>query len=634
MRKEPVFIVVIALFLLFIVQQSLVSKTPEIPTVPYSQFLDAVQEGLVLKADVPRELDNGGAVTARLKDGRDWQTIAPRDASMLGELKQNNVQVLAHNPEHGNFLVNLLLNLLPTIIIVGLLLYMTNKSSGGNLFSMKKNPAKRNGEKSEYRFSDVAGIDESKAQVAELVSFLKTPEKYAKLGGRTPRGVLLVGGPGNGKTLLAKAIAGEAGVPFFSASGSDFVEMFVGVGAARVRELFSDARKAAPCIIFIDEIDAVGRQRSSQGHGGSQESEQTLNQILVEMDGFETGNGIIVLASTNRPDILDKALLRAGRFDRHVDVPAPDVKGREQILKVHVSKMPIGPDVRLDVLARGTPGFSGAELANLANEAALQAAAHDRRLVEMIDFESAKDVIMMGAERKTMVMSEKERRTTAYHEAGHAAVGLVLGEDPVHKVSIIPRGRALGVTMHLPQEDRYCLSKEHFEAQLVMLLGGRAAEAEFVGIITTGASNDMERATTIAHRMVTEWGMSDTLGPLHYGNFGGRSDSLFGPEVQKKIDDEVMLKVNAAYAKAQEVMVTYRSSIEKMTQLLLRKETIDRREVEGCFPEHIQARARELWDRQPDSKNVIAPEMPRSSLPELKKQEGGGTGPAATALSF
>jgi cell division protease FtsH len=609
MRKEPVLIVVFVLTMLYFLQPNLGDKSLEIPTVPYSQFMDAVREGLVQKADVPRELDTGGLVTLHLKDGRDWKTIAPRDASMLNELKQNNVDVIAHNSEHSNFFTNLLISLLPALIIVGILLYMTNKSNGGNLFNMKKNPAKRMSEKSEVRFIDVAGIDESKARVAELVSFLKTPEKYTKLGGRAPRGVLLIGGPGNGKTLLAKAIAGEADVPFFSASGSDFVEMFVGVGAARVRELFAEARKAAPCIIFIDEIDAIGRQRASQGTGGSQESEQTLNQILVEMDGFEVGNGIIVLASTNRPDILDKALLRAGRFDRHVDVPSPDVRGREQILKVHAGKMPLGPDVRLDVLARGTPGFSGAELANLANEASLQAASKDHRLVEMIDFENAKDVIMMGAERKTMVMSESERRTTAYHEAGHAAVGLVMGEDPVHKVSIIPRGRALGVTMHLPQEDRYCLSKEHFEAQLVMLLGGRAAESEFLGVITTGASNDMERATIMAHRMVTEWGMSDTLGPLHYGTFGGSSDSLFGPEIRKKIDEEVMSKVNSAYAKAQTIMIKYRDSIESMTQLLLSKETIDRNDVELCFPEDIQDRARRLWDNKPKGTNLIAPGM-------------------------
>ena len=406
---------------------------------------------------------------------------------------------------------------------------------------------------------------------------------------------MLVGDPGTGKTLLAKAIAGEAGVPFFSASGSDFVEMFVGVGAKRVRNMFEEARKKAPCIIYIDEIDAVGKQRAGGGYGGNDEREQTLNQILVEMDGFNGDTGIIVMASTNRVDILDKALTRPGRFDRIVNVPKPDVGGREQILKVHTSKVPLGPDVRLEVLSRATPGYSGADLANLVNEAALFAARDGKRLVDMHHFEKANDKIIMGAERKSMKMSDAERLTTAYHESGHAAVGIVMGNDPVHKVSIVPRGRALGVTMHLPQEDRYCLSKEHWLAEITMLMGGRAAEEVFCKKITTGASNDMMRATGIARAMVTEWGMSEKLGPLHYGNNEGHGESTFGPDIQRTIDAEVRDIVESCYRQAVQLMKDYREAIETMTAMLMEKETINAHDVESCFPADIQARARKQW---------------------------------------
>lgn len=615
MRKETIWIIAISFLLFFGVQQYFSHSKPAPVQVPYSQLLDATRDGMVAKVDIPTGLE--GNITAKLKDGKEWTTIAPRDGAMINEFIKSKTEINVHNPDEGNMFVNIMVSLLPTIIIVGLMVWMMKKSSGGGggIFGMTKNPSKKS-EKSNVRFADVAGIDEAKAEVSELVDFLKQPEKYTKLGGRSPKGVLLAGGPGTGKTLLARAIAGEAGVPFFTVSGSDFVEMFVGVGAKRVRELFADARKEAPAIIFIDEIDAIGRQRSSNGYGGNQESEQTLNQILVEMDGFETGAGIIVLASTNRPELLDSALLRPGRFDRHVDVPNPDTKGREQILKVHGAKVPLSPDVALQVLAKGTPGFSGADLANLVNEAALSAARNNRRLVEMRDFEAAKDKVMMGPERKTMVMSESERETTAYHEAGHAAVGIVMGSDPVYKVSIVPRGRALGVTMHLPQEDRHCYSKEHFEAEMVMLMGGRAAEEVFVGRRTTGASNDIKRASAIARRMITDWGMSDDLGPVHYGDNEGQGYHKLSEAKQREIDNEIQRKVEWAYRTAVEVMHNYRDSIEKMTQLLLEKETIDRLDVESCFPGDVQERAKKLWDDQPTVKGVVL-DKERPSLDDV-----------------
>lgn len=568
--------------------------------IPYSEFMDAVKGGNVTSAVVPR--DGEGAVVATMKDGTKVTTNAPSDLWMINELLTGKVSVTAKNPPKPSMLYGIFMTFGPVILIVGFWVWMMRKQSGGNgIFGVGNNPAKENGEQSTTKFADVAGCDEAKHEVQELVEFLKEPQRFQALGGKIPKGVMLVGDPGTGKTLLAKAIAGEAGVPFFSASGSDFVEMFVGVGAKRVRNMFEEARKKAPCIIYIDEIDAVGKQRSSGAFGGgNDEREQTLNQILVEMDGFAGDTGIIVMASTNRVDILDKALLRPGRFDRHVVVPKPDVSGREQILKVHTAKVPMGPDVNLYVIARATPGYAGADLANLVNEAALFAARENKRMVEMVHFEKANDKIIMGAERKSMKMSEDERRTTAYHEAGHAAAGIVLGNDPVHKVSIVPRGRALGVTMQLPQEDRYCLSKEHWIAELVMLMGGRAAEEVFVKKITTGASNDMMRATNIARAMVTEWGMSDVLGPLHYGNNEGRGESTFGPDIQKQIDSEVRKFVDDAYKRAVQLMEEYRDSIEKMTAMLMDKETIDAKDVESCFPEDIQARARAKWVNKDD----------------------------------
>ena len=574
-----------------------IDKSAKAKPVSYSEFLDSVEKGDVVSATVPRE--GSGVVVGTLRDGKTVKSNAPNDLWLVSDLRKNKVNIESTEPPAPpSRLFSVLMTFGPAILIVGFMIWMMKKQSGGGgIFNAGNNPAKEaKPDESKIRFSDVAGCDEAKAEVVELVEFLKEPQKFQALGGRIPKGVMLVGDPGTGKTLLAKAIAGEAGVPFFSASGSDFVEMFVGVGAKRVRNMFEEARKKSPCIIYIDEIDAVGRQRSPGGFGGgNDEREQTLNQILVEMDGFTGDSGIIVMASTNRVDVLDKALLRPGRFDRHVVVPKPDVGGREQILKVHSAKVPLGPDVRLDVLAKATPGYAGADLSNLVNEAALFAARESKRFVEMLHFEKANDKIMMGAERKSMRMSESERQTTAYHEAGHAAVGVVMGNDPVHKVSIVPRGRALGVTMSLPQEDRYCLSKEHWESELVVLMGGRAAEEVFVGKITTGASNDMMRATNIARAMVTEWGMSDKLGPLHYGSNEGRGESKFGPDIQRLIDSEVRSLVDDAYTKAVQLMKDYKQPIEDMTAMLMEKETINALEVESCFPADIQARARAQW---------------------------------------
>ena len=588
---------------------------PNVKEIPYTELMKSVKEGNVIAADVPR--DGEGTVVATLKDGSKVKTVAPSDLWMISEMLSGEVSITAKPPKRPSMLLNIFLSFGPALLIIGLWVWMMKKQTGGGgLFGVGNNPAKEaTAESSKVKFVDVAGCDEAKHEVVEIVEFLKEPQKFQALGGKIPKGVMLVGDPGTGKTLLAKAIAGEAGVPFFSASGSDFVEMFVGVGAKRVRNMFEEARKKAPCIIYIDEIDAVGKQRSGGSYGGNDEREQTLNQILVEMDGFTGESGIIVMASTNRVEILDKALTRPGRFDRVVNVPKPDVGGREQILKVHTSKVPLGPDVRLEVLSRATSGYSGADLANLVNEAALFAAREGKRLVDMHHFEKANDKIIMGAERKSMKMSEAERLTTAYHESGHAAVGIVMGNDPVHKVSIVPRGRALGVTMHLPQEDRYCLSKEHWLAEITMLMGGRAAEEVFCGKITTGASNDMMRATNIARAMVTEWGMSEKLGPLHYGNNEGRGESTFGPDIQRTIDGEVRDIVEGAYRRAVTLMKDYRGSIEAMTAMLMEKETINAQDVESCFPEDIQQRARKQW-----TSGIVA--LADEGLPIVKDSTG------------
>lgn len=589
--------VMIGLFFLMVAMRG--GGDRELPTnikeVPYTELMKSVKQGNVVSADVPRTGE--GTIVATMRDGTKVKTETASDLWMISEMMSNDVSVTPKAPPQPNRLFGIFLTFGPVLIIVGFLLYtMKRQGGGGGLFGVGNNPAKEaSPESSTVKFADVAGCDEAKLEVEEIVQFLKEPQRFQALGGKIPKGVMLVGDPGTGKTMLAKAIAGEAGVPFFFASGSDFVEMFVGVGAKRVRAMFEEARKKAPCIIYIDEIDAVGKQRSGGGFGGNDEREQTLNQILVEMDGFNGDTNIIVLASTNRVDILDSALRRPGRFDRIVNVPKPDMGGREQILKVHTAKVPLGPDVRLEVLSRATSGYSGADLANLVNEAALFAARENKRLVDMHHFEKANDKIIMGPERKSMKMSDKERLTTAYHEAGHAAVGVVRGNDPVHKVSIVPRGRALGVTMQLRQEDRYCLSKDHWINELVLLMGGRAAEEVFCNQKTTGASNDMMRATQIARSMVTEWGMSDKLGPLHYGNNEGQGESVFGTDIRRLIDSEVRDLIEGAYKEAVHLMKEFAPSIETMTAMLMERETIGAMEVESCFPADVQARARAQW---------------------------------------
>ena len=550
---------------------------------PYSQFMAEARDGRIDAVAV-----DGRTLRARTKDGRNVVVYSPSDIWMVGDLMKFGVQVNAKPEEEQSLLLNIFVSWFPMLLLIGVWVFFMRQMQGGGrggAFSFGKSRARMLDENNNtVTFGDVAGCDEAKEEVQELVDFLRDPSKFQKLGGRIPRGVLMVGSPGTGKTLLARAIAGEAKVPFFSISGSDFVEMFVGVGAARVRDMFEQAKKHAPCIIFIDEIDAVGRQRGAGLGGGNDEREQTLNQLLVEMDGFEAGQGVIVIAATNRPDVLDPALLRPGRFDRQVVVPLPDIRGREQILNVHMRKVPMGPDVRADIIARGTPGMSGADLANLVNEAALFAARRSARLVEMIDFERAKDKIIMGAERRSIVMPEDERRNTAYHESGHAVVARVVPKtDPVHKVTIIPRGRALGVTMQLPEGDRYSMDRERMLSTIAVLFGGRIAEELFMNQMTTGASNDFERATSIARDMVTRYGMSDVLGPMVYADnegeiFLGRSvtkTTNMSEETMRKVDGEIRRIIDEQYAAARKILEENRDKVEAMAKALLEWETID-----------------------------------------------------------
>ncbi len=556
-------------------------------TIPYSDFLGSVKNGQVdnVKFD---DVEITG-----VRDGTPFTTYSPEtdNAALIGELERANVAFERAPPENPSLLLNIFISWFPFILLFGLWIFFMRQMQGGGggrgAMSFGKSKAKLlNEDQVKVTFADVAGVEEAKDEVTELVEFLRDPGKFQKLGGKIPRGVLMVGSPGTGKTLLAKAIAGEAKVPFFTISGSDFVEMFVGVGASRVRDMFEQAKKHSPCIIFIDEIDAVGRHRGAGLGGGHDEREQTLNQLLVEMDGFEGNEGVIVIAATNRPDVLDPALLRPGRFDRQVVVPLPDVRGREQILKVHMSKVPIADDVKPALIARGTPGFSGADLANLVNEAALFAARSNERHVDMGDFERAKDKIMMGSERKSMVMSDDEKKLTAYHEAGHAIVGRIVPEhDPVYKVSIIPRGRALGITMFLPEEDRYSHSKTRLESQISTLYGGRIAEEMIFGAehVTTGASNDIERATEIARNMVTRWGLSDKLGPLAYSEeegevFLGRSSTKQKPmsgNTVKAIDEEIRLFIDRNYERAEGILKEYQDILHTMADALIKYETID-----------------------------------------------------------
>jgi cell division protease FtsH len=553
--------------------------------VTYSQFMDDAKAGKVKRVDV-----QGRTLQVTPADGAKYSITSPGDIWMVGDLMKYGVQVTGKADDEPNMLVSALYYLGPTLLIIGFWFFMMRQMQGGGkggAFSFGKSKARLIDENSNtVTFADVAGCDEAKEEVFELVDFLKDPQKFQKLGGRIPHGVLLVGPPGTGKTLLARAIAGEAKVPFFSISGSDFVEMFVGVGASRVRDMFENAKKNSPCIIFIDEIDAVGRHRGAGMGGGNDEREQTLNQMLVEMDGFESNSGVIVVAATNRSDVLDKALLRPGRFDRQVHVGLPDIRGREQILQVHMRKVPIDPDVNAAVLARGTPGFSGADLANLVNEAALFAARRNKRSVDMKDFEDAKDKIYMGPERKSAVMREEERRNTAYHESGHAVVAKVLPKaDPVHKVTIMPRGMALGVTWQLPEFDRVNLYKDRMLEELAILFGGRAAEEVFLHSMSTGASNDFERATKMARDMVTRYGMSDSLGTMVYVDtesesiFGRNSTKTVSELTQQKVDAEIRTLIDSQYALARSILEQYRDKVEAMVAALLEWETLDAEQI-------------------------------------------------------
>ncbi len=560
----------------------------------YSQFIEDVRQGRVKRVTI-----EGRNIEGFTHSGERFSTYAPDDPGLMADLLNHDVAVNARPPEGQSLLTQIFISWFPMLLLIGVWIFFMRQMQGGGAgrgaMSFGKSRARMLGEDQvKVTFSDVAGVEEAKDDVQELVEFLRDPGKFQKLGGKIPRGVLMVGPPGTGKTLLAKAIAGEAKVPFFTISGSDFVEMFVGVGASRVRDMFEQAKKHAPCIIFIDEIDAVGRHRGAGLGGGHDEREQTLNQLLVEMDGFEGNEGVIVIAATNRPDVLDPALLRPGRFDRQVVVPLPDLRGREQILTVHMRKVPLGEDVKPSIIARGTPGFSGADLANLVNEAALFAARANKRLVTMEDFERAKDKIMMGAERKSMVMSEQEKKLTAYHEAGHAIVGLsVPDHDPVHKVTIIPRGRALGVTLFLPEEDRYSYSKQRLQSQISSLFGGRIAEELIFGTdkVTTGASNDIQRATELARSMVTKWGLSEKLGPLTYSEeegevFLGHSVTQHknvSDETAHIIDEEIRALIDANYNRSKQILTDHMDKLHLMADALMKYETIDSQQIDDIM---------------------------------------------------
>ena len=595
----------------------------------YTQFMEDAKTGKIARVDV-----KGREITVTPRAGEKYKITSPGDLWMVEDLRKNGVAVFGQPEDEQSFLMTLLISWFPMLLLIGVWIFFMRQMQGGGkggsgAFGFGKSKARMLDQNmNKVTFKDVAGCDEAKEEVAEIVDFLRDPSKFERLGGRIPRGVLLVGSPGTGKTLLAKAIAGEAKVPFFSISGSDFVEMFVGVGAARVRDMFENAKKHAPCIIFIDEIDAVGRQRGAGLGGGNDEREQTLNQMLVEMDGFETGTNVIVIAATNRPDVLDPALLRPGRFDRQVVVPLPDVVGREQILKVHMRKVAASKDVDVAVIARGTPGMSGADLANLVNEAALFAARRNGKLVEMTDFEDAKDKILMGSERHSMVMTEEEKKTTAYHESGHAVVAWLMPKsDPVHKVTIVPRGRALGVTMQLPERDRFNYDDEYMKSRLAILFAGRAAEEVFLGQKTTGASNDFERATQLARDMVMRYGMSEKLGVMVYAEnegevFLGRSvtqTTHISEETMRQIDAEVRSLLEEYYQKAKALLESNRSKVEAMVQALMKWETIDKDQISDIMHDLPvrEPRERELVDKD---KPTDAPKA--EAAPESDTQQG------------
>ena len=624
MFKNMALWLVIGLVLMTLFNQFNGRQTPQ-ASMEYSEFMDEVAHGTISKVVI-----EGRVLKATTVDGKKLTSYAPADLWMVSDLLKNNVKVEAKPEEEQSFLMSIFVSWFPMLLLIGVWVFFMRQMQGGGkggAFSFGKSKARLLDESTNsITFADVAGCDEAKEEVSELVDFLRDPSKFQKLGGRIPKGVLLVGNPGTGKTLLAKAIAGEAKVPFFSISGSDFVEMFVGVGAARVRDMFENAKKHAPCIIFIDELDAVGRQRGAGLGGGNDEREQTLNQMLVEMDGFEGNTGIIVIAATNRPDVLDPALMRPGRFDRQVVVPLPDIRGREQILIVHMRKVPLSPDVKADVLARGTPGMSGADLANLVNEAALFAARASKRLVDMDDFEKAKDKILMGAERRSMVMNDEEKRNTAYHESGHAVVAkLVPKSDPVHKVTIIPRGRALGATMQLPEEDRYAYDRVFLMSRIAVLFGGRIAEELFMNQMTTGASNDFERATQMARDMVTRYGMSDALGPMVYGEnegevFLGRSVTThknMSETTMQQVDAEIRRIIDEQYALARKLLEENRDKVEAMTAALLELETIDADQINDIM----------------EGKPPRPPKMPQVSVASSTDTPPPDAAPSATATA-
>ena len=579
-------------------------------TLSYSQFIDSVRAGQVQQVTIDEHVIKG-----KLQGSQIFKTYAPTDAHMIDDLLANNVDIKAVPPEQPSMLMQLLISFGPMLLLIAVWIFFMRQMQGGGAggrgaLSFGNSKARMLEENQiKVTFADVAGCDEAKEEVVEMVDFLKDPAKYQRLGGKIPRGALMIGPPGTGKTLLARAIAGEAKVPFFTISGSDFVEMFVGVGASRVRDMFDQAKKHAPCIIFIDEIDAVGRQRGAGLGGGNDEREQTLNQLLVEMDGFEGNEGIIVIAATNRPDVLDKALLRPGRFDRQVTVGLPDVKGREQILNVHMKKVPVSDDIEVKYIAQGTPGFSGADLANLVNEAALFAARMNKRLVSMIDLEKAKDKLIMGAERRTMVMDKKEKTMTAYHEAGHAIVGRLVPEhDPVYKVSIMPRGRALGITMFLPERDQYSASKQKLDSMISSLYGGRIAEELIFGWeqVSTGASNDIERATELSRNMVTKWGLSQRLGPLAYSEeegevFLGRSvtqHKTVAEETSHTIDEEIRAIIDRNYERAEKILKDNMDILHAMAEALIKYETIDKTQIDDLM-ERRPVKSPEGWDDIP-----------------------------------
>ncbi|HEY7883965.1 MAG TPA: ATP-dependent zinc metalloprotease FtsH [Cellvibrionaceae bacterium] len=614
------------------------NKPEQTNDIRYSEFVDAVEQNQVREV-VMQEWK----VQGTLMDGTSFTTTRPPvlDLELLPKLEQHRVEVTAKERDEPSLWHQLLVASFPILIIIAVFLFFMRQMQGGGAggrggpMSFGKSKARLLGEDQiKTTFADVAGVDEAKEEVSELVEYLRDPSKFQRLGGQIPRGVLMAGPPGTGKTLLAKAIAGEAKVPFFSISGSDFVEMFVGVGASRVRDMFDQAKKQSPCIIFIDEIDAVGRHRGGGHGGGHDEREQTLNQLLVEMDGFEGNEGVIVIAATNRPDVLDKALLRPGRFDRQVVVGLPDIRGREQILKVHMRKVPIADTVVASVIARGTPGFSGADLANLVNEAALFAARGNKRMVTMEEFEKARDKIMMGAERRSMVMSEKEKENTAYHEAGHAIVGKIVPEhDPIHKVTIIPRGRALGVTQFLPEGDKYSLSRRAIESSICTLFGGRIAEQMTLGDdgITTGASNDIERATELARNMVTKWGLSEKLGPLHYGEDEGMMPGTGTPnysgDTSKLIDQEVRSIIDSCYKRAEAVLHENRDILEAMKNALMEYETIDSEQVDDLMARR-KVRPPRDWHDGDFNGHIKGGDDPKSDKEATDKKSGPIGGPA------